>query len=174
MRGESEDGNRTAHYSPDMGRWALGQAGQRDDFAAGDAVLFGSHGSRAAYATILLVEDEAFVREVAGQVLCSAGYSVLTARNASEALLAFREHPEAVQLLLTDVVLPDRNGCDLALELAGLCRNIRTIFTSGYPENSVTRKALPPGCSYLPKPFSADSLLRKVRDVLDIEIGDSI
>jgi len=63
--------------------------------------------------TILLVEDEAFVREVAYEVLSRAGYRVLTAGNATEALQAFREHAGAVQLLLTDVVLPDRNGCDL-------------------------------------------------------------
>ncbi len=77
--------------------------------------------------TILLVEDEAFVREVAYEVLSRAGYRVLTAGNATEALQAFREHAGAVQLLLTDVVLPDRNGCDLALELAALCDGVKSI-----------------------------------------------
>jgi len=113
------------------------------------------------------VEDEAFVREVAYQILCLAGYRVLKARNATEALLVFRCHDGEVQLLLTDVVLPDRNGCDLALELTTLCRSIRAILISGYPENSVTRKGLQPGWSYLPKPFSANSLLQKVREVLE-------
>jgi DNA-binding response OmpR family regulator len=109
---------------------------------------------------------------VACQVLCSAGYRVLEARNATEALLVFRCHAEKVQLLLTDVVLPDRNGRDLALELTGQCHSVRAILVSGYPENSVTRRGLRPGWSYLPKPFSADSLLQKVREVLEGDTPD--
>jgi len=117
--------------------------------------------------TILLVEDEAFVRDVACQILCSAGYQVLAARNAADAVRTFRYHAGAVQLLLTDVVLPDRNGCDLALELVkGGC--VKAIFISGYPENSITQKGLQhPGWSYLPKPFSAAALLQKVKEVLN-------
>jgi two-component system, cell cycle sensor histidine kinase and response regulator CckA len=117
--------------------------------------------------TILLVEDEAFVRNVAYEILCSAGYRVLPARNAAEAIQAFRGRAGGVQLLLTDVVLPDRNGCDLALELVTMGSGVKTIFISGYPENSITRKGLQhPGWSYLPKPFSAVSLLQKVKEVL--------
>ena len=105
---------------------------------------------------------------MACEILGAAGYIVLTARNAAEAIVAFRAHPEQVQLLLTDVVLPDRNGCDLAHELSSLRRGIRAIFMSGYPENMVTRRGLQqPGWSYLPKPFSAASLLQKVKEVLN-------
>jgi two-component system cell cycle sensor histidine kinase/response regulator CckA len=68
------------------------------------------------------------------------GYRVLEARNAAEALLVFHRHQYNIELLLTDVVLPDRNGCDLASEFARLYRNVRTIFISGYPENAVTRQ----------------------------------
>ena len=119
-------------------------------------------------ATILLVEDDAFVRNVAYKILCSAGYCVLPARNATEAVQAFRCHAEGVQLLLTDVVLPDRNGCDLALELVTLGGGVKAIFISGYPENSITRSGLQnPGWFYLPKPFSAVSLLQKIKEVLD-------
>jgi CheY-like chemotaxis protein len=111
--------------------------------------------------------DEAFVRNVAYEILCSAGYRVLPARNAAEAIQAFRGRAGGVQLLLTDVVLPDRNGCDLALELVTMGSGVKTIFISGYPENSITRKGLQhPGWSYLPKPFSAVSLLQKVKEVL--------
>ena len=85
--------------------------------------------------TILLVEDEGFVLNVTYEILCSAGYRVLPARNAGEAVRAFRSHAEGVQLLLTDVVLPDRNGCDLALELA-TTGGVKAIFISGYPDNS--------------------------------------
>ena len=118
--------------------------------------------------TILLVEDEAFVRDVAYQILSSAGYRVLAARNAADAVRAFRCHAEGVQLLLTDVVLPDQNGCDLALELVNGSGCLKAIVISGYPENSITRKGLlHPGWSYLPKPFSAAALLQRVKEVLD-------
>jgi two-component system, cell cycle sensor histidine kinase and response regulator CckA len=119
-------------------------------------------------ATILLVEDEALVRDVICETLCLAGYRVLQARNAAEAVLAFRGHPDEVQLLLTDVVLPDRNGCDLARELLSLSPSVRAIFVSGYPENALTRKGLQqPGWFYLPKPFSAAALLLRVKEVLN-------
>ncbi|MGH9550087.1 MAG: response regulator [Terriglobales bacterium] len=118
--------------------------------------------------TILVVEDEAFVREVACEILRVAGYRVLSARNAAEAVPAFLAHGEEVQLLLTDVVLPDRNGNDLAFELVTLGHAFRAIFISGYPENSVTRnKVQKPGWFYLPKPFSAASLLQKVNEVMN-------
>jgi CheY-like chemotaxis protein len=117
--------------------------------------------------TILLVEDEKFVRDVAYEILCSAGYRVLQARNAAEAVRLFRGHAKEVRVLLTDVVLPDRNGCDLAIELLLPDSGVRAIFVSGYPENLVTRKGLQrPGWFYLPKPFSAASLLRTVDQVL--------
>lgn len=117
-------------------------------------------------ATILLVEDETFVRDVACEILSSEGYRVLQARNAAEAVEAFRAQPEGVQLILADVVLPDRNGCDMAFELAP-SGGIRVIFISGYPVNRITRNGLQqPGWFYLPKPFSAVALLQKVREAL--------
>lgn len=118
--------------------------------------------------TILLVEDEAFVREVACEILRVAGYRVLSARNAGEAVPAFLAHREEIQLLLTDVVLPDRNGHDLAFELVTLGHAFRAIFISGYPENSVTRNGVQKaGWFYLAKPFSAASLLHKVNQVMN-------
>jgi two-component system cell cycle sensor histidine kinase/response regulator CckA len=118
--------------------------------------------------TILVVEDEAFVREVVGEILRSAGYRVLMARNAAEALFVFHRHHERVQLLLADVVLPDRNGCDLASEFALLCRGVRIVFISGYPENAVTRKGFQrPGWFYLPKPFSGPLLIQKITEALE-------
>jgi two-component system cell cycle sensor histidine kinase/response regulator CckA len=117
------------------------------------------------------VEDEAFVREVACEVLSRAGYRVLKAGNAKEAVKIFREHAGEVHLLLTDVVLPDRNGRDLAAELATLGDGVKSIFVSGYPENSITKRGLrQPGWFYLPKPFSVVSLLQKIREVLPHEL----
>jgi len=129
--------------------------------------LAGKATSNDAPPTILLVEDESFVREVAGEVLACAGYRVLKAMNAGEALRIFREHAGAVELLVTDVVLPDRNGCDLALELSSLVGGLRSVFVSGYPENSITRQGLKhPGWFYLAKPFSVAALLEMIEQAL--------
>jgi PleD family two-component response regulator len=81
--------------------------------------------------TILLVEDEGFVREVACLVLESAGYRVLSTRNAAEAKREFRSCAEGIELLLTDVVLPGRDGLALANDLRALCPTLKTIFMSG-------------------------------------------
>jgi two-component system cell cycle sensor histidine kinase/response regulator CckA len=117
--------------------------------------------------TILLVEDEAFVRDVVEEILSSAGYRVLKARSAGEALRIYHAYQGKVELLLTDVVLPDRNGCDLASEFSLLCRGVRTIFISGYPENAVTRKGFRRGLwFYLSKPFSGQTLINKMTEAL--------
>ncbi len=117
--------------------------------------------------TILLVEDESFVRRVTRQILRDAGYGVLEARTAAEASVVFRSCPTQVRLLLTDVVLPDRNGRDLSRELTSTCPNLRTLFISGYPENAVTREGLQRGSwFYLPKPFSQETLLGRIRQIL--------
>jgi two-component system, cell cycle sensor histidine kinase and response regulator CckA len=112
--------------------------------------------------TILVVEDEAFVREITCDVLENAGFHVLKAGNAPEARTVFRDHREAVQLLLTDVILPGGNGRDLAREFKTMNPALKVICVSGYPENAITPKGLKDGCFYLQKPFSAESLLRKI------------
>jgi CheY-like chemotaxis protein len=80
--------------------------------------------------TILLVEDESFHREVTCEILESAGYRVLKAGTAAEAISAFDEYKTIVRLLLTDVVLPGRNGRDLATDLRCVCPKLRIIFIS--------------------------------------------
>jgi len=125
------------------------------------------------HGTILLVEDETLLREVTCEILESAGYRVLKTRNAEEALSTFRPYKAIIKLLLTDVVLPGKNGRDLANDLHAVCPNLRTIFISGYPENAVTRHGIQEdGMFYLPKPFSLQSLTRKVRQVLEQEETD--
>jgi CheY-like chemotaxis protein len=120
--------------------------------------------------TILLVEDEAFLREVTCEILESAGYRVLKTRTAAEAISAFSEYKAIVRLLLTDVVLPGQDGRVLANNLRCICPKLRIIFISGYPENAVTRHGIQEdGMFYLPKPFSLQSLTRKVRQVLEEE-----
>ena len=118
--------------------------------------------------TILVVEDEAFVREAASDILEREVYRVLRACNAAEAQEAFRR--QHVQLLLSDVVLPGQNGPALAKDLRATRPSLKAIFISGYPENTVTRYGLNTDqMSYLPKPFSAESLLGKVRQALQSE-----
>jgi len=118
--------------------------------------------------TILLVEDEKFVREVASEILRSAGYRPLPARCAEEARRLFYEH-EDVHLLVTDVVLPDDNGAHLADELGSRRPGLKTIFISGYPENAVARAGVQEHDFryYLPKPFSSQSLTTKIKQVLE-------
>jgi two-component system cell cycle sensor histidine kinase/response regulator CckA len=128
--------------------------------------------SRITQDTILVVEDEAFVREAACDILEGEGYRVLRARDAAEAHAAFQQQPGRVQLLLSDVVLPGQNGPALAKVLRAALPTLKTMFISGYPENEVTRYGLVAGqTAYLPKPFSAESLLGRVRQVLEQEMG---
>jgi two-component system, cell cycle sensor histidine kinase and response regulator CckA len=119
------------------------------------------------HGTILLVEDEEFLREVTCEILESAGYRVLKTRNAGEATSTFSEYKSIVRLLLTDVVLPGQNGRDLANDLRAVCPTLKILFISGYPENVVTRHGIQEdGMFYLSKPFSLQSLTRKVTQVL--------
>lgn len=117
--------------------------------------------------TVLLVEDENFLRDVAGDVLEAEGYRVLKARHAAEALTKFREYQGMIRLLLTDVVLPGKSGCDLAKELKVISPNLPTVFMSGYAQEEIERRGSRGTREfYLSKPFSADSLLNKVNRVL--------
>ena len=81
--------------------------------------------------TILLVEDEDFVREAAFQILQAAGYRVLKARNAAEALRMFHQYGREIELLLTDIVIPGRNGGELAHDLKAMHQGLKIIFISG-------------------------------------------
>ncbi|MGA9977625.1 MAG: response regulator [Candidatus Sulfotelmatobacter sp.] len=114
--------------------------------------------------TILLVEDEEFVRKVTYEVLRSAGYGVVTAENAEEALLQ-RSRLTQVDLLLTDIILPGRSGRALAGDLRSGEPNLSVLFITGYPLQLAEMEAATEAC--LPKPFSAAALLRKVRQMLN-------
>ncbi len=118
--------------------------------------------------TILLVEDAAAVRAVTRQVLERQGYTVLEAANGAAALQTAAGHPGPIHLLLTDVVMPVLSGRQLADQLARLRPDAKVLYASGYTDDAVVRHGvLEAGISYLQKPFTADSLARKVREVLD-------
>jgi CheY-like chemotaxis protein len=118
--------------------------------------------------TVLLVEDEAIVREPLRRMLARYGYAVLAAANADEARMIVREHAGKIDLLLTDVVMPGSSGKELSIEVAELRPAIKVLFMSGYSQDVIVHQGvLEEGVSLIEKPFTADSLLRQVRHVLD-------
>jgi signal transduction histidine kinase len=118
--------------------------------------------------TVLLVEDEESVRKAARRILERHGYQVLEARQGAEALLLFERHPGPISIVITDVVMPQMNGCELARRLLELRPGIKVLYVSGYSDGSISdASALDTNTAYLQKPFAPDSLLRKLREVLD-------
>ncbi|HEU4383840.1 MAG TPA: PAS domain-containing protein [Anaeromyxobacteraceae bacterium] len=118
--------------------------------------------------TVLLVEDAPAVRELAARALAEAGYRVLQARNAREALQAADAEKGPLHLLLTDVVMPEMGGQMLARALKQARPATRVLYVSGYAEDAIVHQGvLEPGVSFLGKPFTPTTLLEKVRQVLD-------
>ena len=118
--------------------------------------------------TILLVEDEDQIRSVARTILTNLGYRVIEARNAGEALLQSEKHVGAIDLMLTDVVMPQMSGPELAKRLVRDRPETRILCMSGYTDDALLRHgAIDSGIAYLQKPITPDKLARKVRMVLD-------
>jgi CheY-like chemotaxis protein len=117
--------------------------------------------------TILVAEDEDAVREFARRVLTKAGYRVLTAQTGADALATAGALPR-LDLLFTDVVMPGMSGVALAAALAATRPDLPVIYASGYAEEAILRAALDDDhVPYLPKPFTSEALLTRVREVLD-------
>jgi PAS domain S-box-containing protein len=118
--------------------------------------------------TILLVEDEPTILDMAAMLLEGQGYTVLTAGTAVEAIGLFKEHGAKIKLLITDVVMPDMNGRDLAKELKSLKPELNCLFMSGYTADVIAHHGvLDEGVNFIQKPFSLPGLSNKVREVLD-------
>jgi PAS domain S-box-containing protein len=118
--------------------------------------------------TVLLVEDDGAVRDVAARVLGQKGYSVLPAPDGPAALKLARSHAGTIDLLLTDLIMPGMTGRELAAALEAERPGLRVLFMSGYTDDTVVRYGvLEAGLAYLQKPFAAEALARKVREVLD-------
>ena len=118
-------------------------------------------------ATILLVEDEEMLREVARAILTRAGHEVLAAARPSVALELARTYVGKIDLLITDVVMPEMNGKKLAEQVVAICPSIQVLYVSGYTENTIIHDGvLDPGVAYLAKPITPDSLLGRVRDLI--------
>jgi CheY-like chemotaxis protein len=118
--------------------------------------------------TILVVEDEEAVCNLAKRILGAAGYTVLVAASGADALAKCERHSDEIHLVLTDVVMPEMSGRTLAERLAKLRPGIKVLYMSGYTDNAIVHHGtLDPGTKFIGKPFNAADLTRKVREVLD-------
>ena len=117
--------------------------------------------------TILLVEDQAEVRNLVRRVLEARGYHVLVAASGHDALRLTVQHAAPIDLLVTDVVMPGMSGREVALLLAPAHPKMKVLYLSGYSDESIDPLGLlDPGAAFLSKPFTAEALARKIRDVL--------
>jgi PAS domain S-box-containing protein len=121
--------------------------------------------------TVLLVEDEPAVRALAVHALRARGYRVIEAMNGEEALRAMRGRETEIALLVTDVVMPQMNGKELADRMQAIHPGLKVLYASGYTENTIVHHGvLEPGVAFLSKPFTPAGLTRRVREVLDGDI----
>jgi two-component system cell cycle sensor histidine kinase/response regulator CckA len=146
-------------YLPKVGNGALAQPG-----ADRPRPTIASPGTE----TILLVEDEDVVRLLAQEILRMNGYTVLEARHGREALLMSEAHRGPIHLMLTDVVMPKMSGRELSERLRPMRPDTRVLFMSGYTDDAIGHHGvLDEGIAFLQKPFTAENLSLKIREVLD-------
>ena len=124
--------------------------------------------------TVLVVEDDDTVRPLVHELLEMNGYTVLEARDGREALEVVRKHARPIHLLLTDVVMPQMSGWELAKGMASVRPGIRVLYMSGHTDGAIAHHGvLDAEMAYLQKPFTAEALARKVREVLDAQHGSA-
>jgi len=117
--------------------------------------------------TILVVDDEAGIRELVHKILRRHGYEVLEAGDGEKALAIWREHRGTIDLLITDVIMPRMGGSELVDRLHQQGFNPKVLYVSGYTDDpNIYTGNFPPGTAFLQKPFTLASLLDRVREVL--------
>jgi len=120
--------------------------------------------------TILIVEDEPAILAMTKMMLKKTGYTVLAAKTPGEAIRIAQEYPGNIDLLLSDVVMPEMNGWDLAMKIISLYPNLKRIFMSGYTADVIAHHGvLEKGVNFIQKPYSRKDLGSKVREVLDAD-----
>ena len=121
--------------------------------------------------TILLVEDEDVVRGLAKQILEQSGYKVMAAARGEEAIRLCLQSADPIHLVLTDVVMPETSGKEVADRLRELLPGLRVLFMSGYTDEAIVHHGvLDSNIEFIQKPFTPTALIRKVREVLDSEL----
>lgn len=116
--------------------------------------------------TILVVDDDEWVRVLARDVLAAEGYRVLEASDGQDAIRVAAEHPGPIHLLLTDVVMPGMNGCELAAGLGALLPGLKVMFMSAYDRDFLVARGLTPTGPVITKPFTIGYLTRRIEMVL--------
>jgi signal transduction histidine kinase/ActR/RegA family two-component response regulator len=118
--------------------------------------------------TVLIVEDEESVLRLAERILNSAGYASVTAANGNEAIKLLGAHQGKIDLVLTDIIMPEMGGRELGLRLPTICSEVKTLYMSGYSSKAIVRQGvIDEQAHFLAKPFTAHDLLRKVKMVLN-------
>jgi len=118
--------------------------------------------------TLLLVEDEEFLRELVKTLLGSKGYQVLTARDGEEAVEIYRQHRASITMVLMDMGLPKLSGQDAFLKLKTINPKVKLIFASGYLDQDTLTEVIKAGAKdFVPKPYNPNELFKKIRSVLD-------
>jgi CheY-like chemotaxis protein len=118
--------------------------------------------------TILLVEDAEFVRAIVAEILEPHGYTILAESNGADALAIAQKREGAIDLLLTDVVMPGMNGRELAESLTRQYPDVKVLFSSGYPADTLVRNGIAEGTTrFIEKPYLPVALARAVREILD-------
>jgi len=113
------------------------------------------------------VEDDELVRDFSTTILREYGYSVLEAHDGYEALNMCSTYEGSVHILVTDVVMPGMNGRELAQKIKSLCPATKVLYISGYTDNAIVRHGvLDAGTAFLQKPFTSETLIRKIREVI--------
>ena len=118
--------------------------------------------------TILVVEDEKQVRELVVEMLNSTGYNVIEAHNGKTAIELYKNNREEIQLILTDVVMPEMNGKRLVEILSDLKKGTKVLYMSGYTDNAIDEQGiLDSKTHFIQKPFSPMDLLKKIQTVMN-------
>jgi len=124
------------------------------------------------YETILVIDDEKEVRELVSEMLRYYGYTVLEAPNASNAFMIFEKYQDSIDLILTDIVMPQMSGIEFANQIRPQYRRNKFLFMSGYTETVLAdQELLKDPVHFLQKPFNAVTLMKKIRTVLEKHNG---
>jgi DNA-binding NtrC family response regulator len=142
----------------------LPQSGESVSAAASDS---GSSSSASGFGTILLAEDEEAVRELASEFLKASGYTVLVAKDGMDALEMAEQHGGSIHVLVTDVVMPRMRGTELARKLKRADPELKIVYMSGYLEHDSQDNDYEQEAEFLQKPFTRETLLRKIREAFE-------